>query len=177
MLRHILLGAAIIVSVEAAPVAASAQMCGGILSWLCSNSGSASKSAPEDPRQEQMNPTVRPSRAANAARSREVRETAGVVSAVDSASVCLSQEQVRGGYPRYRVIGGHRCWYASARGRQRKQIEIGVNPHNDPIWKESGVTGPELAANQLQDCEEQALKLFSEEKPTFMKECMSRNAR
>jgi hypothetical protein len=189
MLRQIPLAAAVIVSVQAMPVGASAQMCGGILSWLCFNSEPNSKSASEGSPQEQTTairqyPTGKPKKAANSARSREFREPGGGDASIDGASACLSQAQVHGGYPRYRVIGGRHCWYASARGRQnkqgeiqKKQVEINVNPYDDPIWEQSNVTGRELVTSQLQDCEVQALKLDSDEKRTFMKECMSNGAR
>jgi len=178
MLRQVSLAAGVIDSVQAVPVAASAQMCGGVLSWWCFNSEPGSKSAPEGPSQEQMAgirqyPTGKPRKAANLARNREFREAASI----DWNSSCLSQEQARGGYPRYRVIGGRRCWYASARGRRNTKIEINVNPYDDPIWKQSDATGLELATTQLQECEEQALKLESEEKRTFLKQCMSNAVR
>jgi hypothetical protein len=189
MLRRILLASAVIVSVQAIPVGASAEKCGGILSWLCFNSEPSSKSALEGSPQEQMTAlrqyaTGKPKKAANPARSRELRETGGGDASIDVASACLSLQQVRGGYPRYRVIGGRHCWYASTKGRprkqaeiQKKQAEINVNPYDDPIWKQSDATEPELVTTQLQDCEEQALKLDAEEKRTFMKQCMSSGAR
>jgi len=36
---------------------------------------------------------------------------------------CLSRKEVHGGYPRYRVINGRHCWYASTRDRSGKPIE------------------------------------------------------
>src|SRR6266571_1249950 len=31
---------------------------------------------------------------------------------------CLSLKEVHDGYPRYRIVEGRRCWYASTRGRK-----------------------------------------------------------
>ena len=97
--------------------------------------------------------------------------------AVNDAPRCLSLQEVHGGYPRYRIVGGRRCWYASTRGPEAKPAEVDVNPYDDPIWKQSDATGLELATTQLQEGEEQALKLESEEKRTFLKQCMSNAVR
>jgi hypothetical protein len=130
-------------------------MCQGVLSWLCFNAEPAAKNTADDPPQ--------------------YRRTAAP-SAADLSQSCLSRQQVRGGYPRYRVINGRHCWYASTPGRrQARRAKIDVNPYDDPIWKQSDVSGNELAKNSTQNCEEQALKLDSKEKQTFMRECTSNN--
>ena len=171
MLRQIPLAAAIIISVEAIPVSASAQLCESILSWLCFKAEPTSKSAMEESPQKQMTATPRyttdsPKKGANSARSRALQVAAPPDASINLPAGCLSREQVVGGYPRYRVIAGRHCWYASARGPQRKLAETNVNP-----------SGPELGTTQLHDCEEQALKLYSEEKRAFLKQCMSNNRR
>ena len=109
---------------------------------------------------------------------------------------CLTQDQVRGGYPRYHVIHGRRCWYAAVRGPDRTgerpdPAVIDVNPYGDPIWETnapaataldrkpaaSGADRRPAAALEhtrslRSDCEEQALKLDSQEKRAFIKECL-----
>src|SRR6266536_3474664 len=45
---------------------------------------------------------------------------------------CLSLKEVHDGYPRYRVVEGRRCWYASTRGPEAKPAEVDVNPYDDP---------------------------------------------
>jgi hypothetical protein len=110
---------------------------------------------------------------------------------------CLTQEQVRGGYARYHVIHGRRCWYASVRrpdrtGERPDRAAVDVNPYGDPIWETNAPAATALdrkpaasgadrrSAAALEhtrslrsDCEEQALKLDSQEKRAFMKECLS----
>ena len=76
---------------------------------------------------------------------------------------CLSREDIDGSYPRYRVVGGRRCWYASKRG-------------------DGGSKALPDRQTQARNCEEQALKLFdpeeikqggANEKSMFVKQCMS----
>jgi hypothetical protein len=57
---------------------------------------------------------------------------------------CLSQSEVHGGYPRYHVIGGRKCWYAassqlatpspSSPSAPAQSAGIDVNPYGDPSW-------------------------------------------
>ena len=92
---------------------------------------------------------------------------------------CLSLNEVHGGYPRYRIIEGRRCWYASTRGSetrpadQPKPAEVDVNPYDDPIWQEPEANIGQAAAVRAKTCEEQALKLDLKEKRAFMKQCMA----
>jgi hypothetical protein len=106
---------------------------------------------------------------------------------------CLSLQEVHGGYPRYRIIDGRRCWYASTRGPEAKPeskpepkpefkpepkpeskpAEVDVNPYDDPIWREGETSKASAAADRAKICEEQALKLDVKEKRAFMKQCMS----
>jgi hypothetical protein len=175
MLEKVLLAAATVMLVEV-PISASAEVCEGILSWLCSNAESTAKRRPEEAPQRHAtatrysgNETKKP---AGSARSRDFQETASADPTIGFEADCLSRDQVRGGYRRYRVIHGRHCWYASARTRQTKLKEINVDPYKDPIWEDSHTAGFDLA-----DCEVQALKLDAEEKQTFMKECVSNNVR
>ncbi|HEX9322977.1 MAG TPA: hypothetical protein VF913_12760 [Xanthobacteraceae bacterium] len=85
---------------------------------------------------------------------------------------CLSLKEVHDGYPRYRVVEGRRCWYASTRGPEAKPAEVDVNPYDDPIWNEPDA-GTASAATRAKTCEEQALKLDLKEKRSFMKQCMA----
>jgi hypothetical protein len=62
---------------------------------------------------------------------------------------CLSQSEVHGGYPRYHIIGGRKCWYAATSPLARpgpapasptppaEAAGIAVNPYGDPIWNEA----------------------------------------
>ena len=101
--------------------------------------------------------------------------------AANDDSRCLSLNEVRGGYPRYRIIEGQRCWYPSTRGPQArpdpqwesKPAEVDVNPYDDPIWREPDASTASAAAGRAKICEEQALKLDLKEKRAFMKQCMS----
>jgi hypothetical protein len=57
---------------------------------------------------------------------------------------CLSQNEIHGGYPRYHVIGGRKCWYAATSPLAKpgaanpsppaQSAEIEVNPYGDPSW-------------------------------------------
>ncbi len=85
---------------------------------------------------------------------------------------CLSLKEVHDGYPRYRIVEGRRCWYASTRGPEAKPAEVDVNPYDDPIWNEPDA-GTASAATRAKTCEEQALKLDLKEKRSFMKQCMA----
>jgi hypothetical protein len=98
--------------------------------------------------------------------------------AANDAARCLSLQEVHGGYPRYRLIGGRKCWYASTRGPEAKPTEarpaeVDVNPYDDPIWHEPEITNASAAASRAKNCEEQALKLDLKEKRAFMKQCMA----
>ena len=48
--------------------------------------------------------------------------------AANDAPRCLSLPEVHGGYPRYHLVEGRRCWYASTRGPEAKPAEVDVNP-------------------------------------------------
>jgi hypothetical protein len=154
MLRHFVFVAGLVAAIGMMPISASAQTCQGLLSWLCFNGEPAAKNASDDPSQQRT-----------------------------AVTPCLSREQVTGGYPRYRVINGRHCWYASTRNStakrqaQAKPAKLNVNPYNDPIWKGSDVSGNEVATISAQDCQDQALKLDYEEKQTFLKQCMSNKMR
>jgi hypothetical protein len=107
--------------------------------------------------------------------------------AAKEAPQCLSQGEVHGGYPRYRLVEGKRCWYASTRGPetnpadvqakpedvQAKPESVDVNPYDDPIWHEPDASNTQATAMRAKDCEEQALKLDPREKRVFMKQCMA----
>jgi hypothetical protein len=164
-----LLGAGAVILVQLIPVRASAD-CGGILPWLCFNAEpTAAKISEEAPQGYGTRYSANKPKSGGSARSRNRRQTSVAAAAASSSpSNCLSRVQVQGGYPRYRVINGRHCWYASADSPRSSRTEININPHDDPIWKTSDPTRFELA-----DCEVQALKLDDEEKKTFMKECIS----
>jgi hypothetical protein len=118
-------------------------------------------------------------------------DTAGAQAPAPGEPECLTQDQVRGGYPRYHVINGRRCWYASVRGADRpaprpKPTTIDVNPYGDPIWeapqarpaatavdRRPATAGLDRTRSLRYDCEEQALKLDSQEKRAFLKQCLS----
>jgi hypothetical protein len=94
--------------------------------------------------------------------------------AANDASRCLALHEVHGGYPRYRIIDGRRCWYASTRGPDTaKPMTIDVNPYDDPIWHQPDASAGQAAASRAKNCEEQALKLDLKEKRAFMKQCMT----
>ena len=93
-----------------------------------------SRNAPEEPPQDEVaavtpnpaetpNPKVRSTRAASVRRS-DLSESTKANRSVEAPSTCLSLKQVHGGYPRYRVIGGRHCWYASTRFRQETRVQI-----------------------------------------------------
>lgn len=145
------------------PVSASAGMCDGALSWLCFNSD------PEAPR------------SATSPQATVTGENVVGSPAADVSTNCLTRQQVQGGYPRYRVMNGRRCWFASVEGppkhhaRAEKRADIDVNPHGDSIWQETD------AAKEAVDCEIQALKLHEDEKlngdekSNFLRECKAGN--
>ena len=140
------------------PTHVSAATCQGFLSWLCANAD-ASKEEQGQAKQQTDEATALDGPAATRFR--------GVINQpVQAGSGCLSRAQIHSGYPRYRVINGRRCWYASTKSQQRKQLGINPNPYDDPIWKE-----PEMAKAEPTSCELQALKLDAGEKRTFMKQC------
>jgi hypothetical protein len=102
--------------------------------------------------------------------------------AANEASRCLSLSEVHGGYPRYHLVEGRRCWYASTRepeaNQESRPAAVDVNPYDDPIWQEpdasnAQATAAEAIASRAKNCEEQALKLDPKEKRTFMKQCMA----
>jgi hypothetical protein len=93
--------------------------------------------------------------------------------AANDAPRCLSLPEVHGGYPRYHLVGGRRCWYASTRGPEAKPAEVDVNPYDDPIWHEPDASKGQAAASRAKNCEEQSLKLDLKEKRAFMKQCMA----
>ena len=93
--------------------------------------------------------------------------------AANDAPRCLSLPEVHGGYPRYHIVGGRRCWYASTRGPEAKPADVDVNPYDDPIWHEPDASQGQAAASRAKNCEEQALKLDLKEKRAFMKQCMA----
>ena len=87
---------------------------------------------------------------------------------------CLGLHEVHGGYPRYHIIDGRRCWYASTRGPDSaKPKEIDVDPYSDPIWRQPDASAGQAAASRAKNCEEQALKFDLKEKRAFMKQCMT----
>lgn len=64
----------------------------------------------------------------------------------------LPEARSEGGYPRYRVRGGHRCWYgvggssrrhAARRGRAEAPVDarFDPNPHGDPSWNKPVIEG------------------------------------
>jgi hypothetical protein len=158
MRKDVLLAAAGIILLWP-PVSASAGVCDGTLSFLCFNAGAET-----------------PDGSASA-------HTAGVEQSAatgTSDAKCLARDQVRGGYPRYRVINGRHCWYASSRPkhqeRAQRRAKTDVNPYDDPIWQEADA-GNSKAAN----CETQALKLHEDEKlggdekSKFLRDCKAGN--
>ena len=93
--------------------------------------------------------------------------------AANDAPRCLSLNEVHGGYPRYHLVEGRRCWYASTRGPEARPAQLDVNPYDDPIWHEPDASNASAAASRAKTCEEQALKLDVKEKRAFMKQCMA----
>jgi hypothetical protein len=120
-------------------------------------------------------------------------DTAGAQTPAPGATEpeCLTQNQVHGGYPRYHLINGRRCWYASVRAPDRpaprpKPTTIDVNPYGDPIWeapqarqaatdveRRPAAAALDRTRSLRSDCEKQALKLDSQEKRAFLKQCLS----
>jgi len=152
---------------------ASAQLCSGLLSWLCPSADSSNPDTASSDQTQATSPT-------NSFQQPE-------------KPPCLSLGEVHGGYPMYHVVGGRRCWFASSRrppvkssrvkaptetnlksSRAKKSVETNVNPYGDPIWN-SQEAEAQATSTQMQTCEEQALKLDSEEKRTFLKECTLQN--
>jgi hypothetical protein len=114
----------------------------------------------------------------------QARTTAG--------SSCLSREQIHGGHPRFRVVGGRRCWHVAKRSASAKSNGLHVDPEDDPIWRaaaagridEASGTSAEIsdAQTQARNCDQQILKLLDpeemkqggvSERAKFMKGCMS----
>jgi hypothetical protein len=96
--------------------------------------------------------------------------------AANDAQRCLGLHEVHGGYPRYRIVDGRRCWYASTRGPETAKpasMGVDVNPYDDPIWQQPDASKGQAAASRAKNCEEQALKLDLKEKRAFMKQCMT----
>jgi hypothetical protein len=149
---RILIGAGALV-LAGLPVSASAEICEGLLSWLCFSSEAAS-----DP----LRPT----------RSTSDGPASGNSRAPGIAGDCLSREQVHDGYPRYRVINGRRCWYGSVNGRPPKRAHSERAAHRG-----RGRNEPQIARSEPSDCELQALKLDEPDKKSFMKQCMSGSVR
>src|SRR5947209_15879017 len=54
---------------------------------------------------------------------------------------CLSQKEVRGGYPKYRIINGRHCWYASTRDRSEKPIRRATANKEDKGARAGGPEG------------------------------------
>ena len=102
-----------------------------------------------------------------------VMEARAAAIAANEAPRCLSLPEVHGGYPRYHIVGGRRCWYASTRGPEAKPADVDVNPYDDPIWHQPDAIEGQAAASRAKNCEEQALKLNLKEKRAFMKQCMA----
>jgi hypothetical protein len=148
-----LLVAASSIAIVALPVDASAG-CEGLLPWFCFSSDSSKTISPED------TPSMP---IASQPEDAEGRRSA------NHRFECLSREQIHNGYPRYRVVKGRHCWYASSKPRQTKRPKTDQNPYGDPIWKQ-----PEVARSEPSDCDLQALKLDEAEKELFMKQCKSK---
>jgi hypothetical protein len=162
MRSKVLLAAGAVICIGV-PVSASAGICDGVLSWLCSGAESSESG------------TARKKPLGQVTAPRQVSTSNEETRSPNTGADCLSLNQVRGGYPRYRVINGRHCWYASyasVKSRHRKPTETNVNPYDDPIWKEA-----DAARVKSADCEIQSLKLDGEEQRGFMKECMSGNVR
>ena len=86
---------------------------------------------------------------------------------VDKATLekqpCLSQREVRGGWPKYRIIKGRQCWYAS------RPADYGsLSPGN--AGSGAAEQSQRLGAGE---CRDQAAKLDAAEKRAFLRECMS----
>ena len=133
----------------------------GTLSLFCFNAGSEAPGAP-------------------ASAHTAGAEHSATTSASDMGPKCLTRDQVRGGYPRYRVINGRHCWFASSRPkhyeRAERRAKKDVKPYDDPIWKEADAGNSKAAI-----CEIQALKLDEDEKlggdekSKFLKDCKAGN--
>src|SRR5439155_15081258 len=126
-----------------APVGAWAGICDGALSWLCPSADSSEVQTEQETRSRQVTPQ-RYDWTNHRVESRSL----------DTEANCLTRNQVRGGYPRYRVINGRHCWYASVKGEHTRKTGVDVNPYDDPIWRKT-----ESARVEATDCEIQALKL------------------
>ena len=77
-----------------------------------------------------------------------------------ATSPCLSEKQVHGGWPKYRIIKGRKCWYASTSPRK----------NGPPLGTTKQGTSERLSAIE---CQDQAMKLDGDEKRTFLSQCMS----
>jgi hypothetical protein len=70
---------------------------------------------------------------------------ASLPAAAQDEARCLSQGEVKGGHPRYHIVGGRQCWHAAASPTARPSAAkpapaadaIDVNPYGDPIWEQS----------------------------------------
>ena len=152
MLSRILIGASVLILVEL-PISASADMCDGPFSWLC-GSEPASLSAP----------AAQPVHSSEAAWAPQA--------GAEMVQTCLSREQVRDGYPRYRTINGRRCWFASTDSRQPKRSEPNRTADSARLHQHQKVAEAERA-----HCELQALKLDEPDKTIFLKQCTSGGVR
>ena len=152
MLSRILIGASVLILVEL-PISASADMCDGLFSWLC-GSDPASPSAP----------AAQPVHSSEAASAPQA--------GAEMVQTCLSREQVRDGYPRYRTINGRRCWFASADSRQSRRSQPDRTAGSARLHEQ-----PKLAEAERADCELQALKLDEPDKTIFLKQCTSGSVR
>ena len=74
---------------------------------------------------------------------------------------CLSEKQVHGGWPKYRIIKGRKCWYASTSPRKNAP----------PLGTAEQGTSERLSAIE---CKDQAMRLDGDEKRKFLSQCMSR---
>src|SRR5438874_10861952 len=96
MRKHAVLFSSIAILMGAMASSASAQLCSGLLSWLCP----ADSSNPDTASTAQTQTT-------NPATSIQQPEKPS----------CLSLGEVHGGYPMYHVVGGRRCLCASKKPR------------------------------------------------------------
>jgi hypothetical protein len=79
---------------------------------------------------------------------------------------CLSQKEIRAGWPKYRIINGRRCWYASTPPRKNAPSTNGQTTGNASSMPQG------MSRLSTRECEEQALKLEGNEKRTFLQQCM-----
>ena len=115
------------------PASASDEICQGEMAWFCE--------------EHQMFNAEPPA-------SGLTQDTAGVTQdttpQLPTPPPCLSQKEVRGGYPRYRVINGRHCWYASTRDRSGKQIGSATRDiEKSPDHSVGRASAPKVAAALL----------------------------